>query len=215
VRVITNTSTGGTGALLAEHFAACGHDVVLLRAHTARPARCREETYGTFAELDAALGRLLGSETFEVVVHAAAVSDFAVEAVEVGGVERQPGQGKLGSDTAPTIRLKRNPKLLDTLRARSRNPAVCVVAFKLTQGADEEGARVAVGRLLAVGGADFVVHNDLAARGENGGAFPAGIWNRDGEIVAHCANRLALAEALERLCGGSIPGRAPAPSPKP
>ena len=61
VRVLTNTSTGRTGAAIAAHFARGGHDVVLLRAkHAARPeSPCREEIFGSFAELDETLGRLL------------------------------------------------------------------------------------------------------------------------------------------------------------
>ena len=35
VRVLTNTSTGRTGAGIASHFARCGHEVVLLRARNA------------------------------------------------------------------------------------------------------------------------------------------------------------------------------------
>ena len=54
VRVLTNTSTGGTGAGIATQLARRGHEVVLVRARSALPADgpCREETFGTFAELD-------------------------------------------------------------------------------------------------------------------------------------------------------------------
>jgi phosphopantothenoylcysteine decarboxylase/phosphopantothenate--cysteine ligase len=204
VRVLTNSSTGATGALIAEQFVQAGHDVALLRAGNARRAigRCREEVFESFAELDAALARLLGAEHFDVVIHAAAVSDFSVHAVEIGGVVHAPGHGKLPSDVAPTLRLRTNPKLLDSIRPRSRNPAVRIVAFKLTKGADAETARAAVQALLAGGATDFVVHNDLAVREKNGGAFPANIWNGRGEIVAKCADRGEIGKALETLLIG-------------
>ena len=143
---LMNTSTGATGALLAGHFSKAGHDVLLLRARNARPAggRSREELFTTFADLDAALARRLGAEDFDAVIHAAAVSDFSVEAIEVNGVTRPAGDAKLRSEVAPTIRLRRNPKLLDTIRSRSRNAAVRVIAFKLTHGADAEAVRAAV-----------------------------------------------------------------------
>lgn len=206
VRVITNLSTGATAAQIAEWFAGRGHEVTLLRARAAvRPAgRMRQEEFGAFAELDAALARLLRAQEFDAVIHAAAVSDFSVAAVEVDGAAVSPGQAKLSSAEPPTIRLKTNPKLLDTIRARSRNPHVRVVAFKLTHGADPGGARAAVAPLIASGAADFVVHNDLARR-EAGGTFPAEIWG-DGcggcTIVAHCAARGDIAPALALLLEG-------------
>ena len=207
VRMLTNTSTGQTGALLAEYFAQRGHDVVLLRARQARAAgaACREEMFTTFADLDAALTRRLAAEEFDAVIHAAAVSDFSIDAIEVDGVARPPGGGKLASDRAPVLRLRRNPKLLEALRGRSRNPALRVVAFKLTCGVDAGGVRAAVTALFAGGHADLVVHNDLAEREENGGAFPATIWSADGVLSAACADRRVLVAELEKLLTSDAP----------
>jgi phosphopantothenoylcysteine decarboxylase/phosphopantothenate--cysteine ligase len=203
VRVITNASTGNTGALLAEQFAQAGHEVVLLRARNARRAsgRCHEKSFDTFADLDAALADLLGGEHFDVVIHAAAVGDFSVHAIEINGTAQPPGRAKLPSDAAPTLRLRPNPKLLDSIRPRSRNPALRIVAFKLTQGASADQARAAVETLLASGAADLVVHNDLASREEHG-AFPAEIWDVKGQIVARCADRAEIGRALEKLLTG-------------
>jgi phosphopantothenoylcysteine decarboxylase/phosphopantothenate--cysteine ligase len=201
VRVLTNTSTGATAALIADHFSRCGHTVTLLRAHGARAADAgtRDETFGSFADLDDALGRLLGGESFDAVVHAAAVSDFSIETVLVDGRSQPPGHAKLASDVAPTLVLRSNPKLVDTLRARSRNPALRVVAFKLTHGATVAEAEAAVATLFARRSADWVVHNDLASREAEGGAFPADIWHAGRAEVTHCDDRSALATALEKL----------------
>jgi phosphopantothenoylcysteine decarboxylase / phosphopantothenate---cysteine ligase len=94
--------------------------------------------------------------------------------------------------------LKSNPKLVDTLRTRSANPRLIVVAFKLTQGAGADEARRAVHALFQHAGADFVVHNDLSAR-HNGADFPADIYRPDGSVAAHCATRRTLASSLEQL----------------
>jgi phosphopantothenoylcysteine decarboxylase / phosphopantothenate---cysteine ligase len=199
VRVIANTSTGETGALIAEHFARGGHDVVLLRAQNARRANGvrREETFSTFAELDAALTRVMGKDDFDAVIHAAAVSDFSVHAIEIDGTVQPPGRAKLRSDVAPVLRLRRNPKLLDRLRERSRNRGIRIVAFKLTRDASAEEIRTSVESLFASGSTDLVVHNDLAARNGDG-AFPADVWTREG-VVAHCAARGDIGHALEKL----------------
>jgi phosphopantothenoylcysteine synthetase/decarboxylase len=137
-------------------------------------------------------------------VHAAAVSDFSVREVEVAGAMSAPGQVKLRSDSTPILHLQRNPKLLDTLRARSRNPAVKVVAFKLTQGASAAEAQGAIRALFASGVADFVVHNDLASRTESG-AFPAQVWGSGEQPIARCDDRSAIAPALESALLGAVP----------
>jgi phosphopantothenoylcysteine decarboxylase/phosphopantothenate--cysteine ligase len=199
VRVLTNTSTGRTGAALAEHFARCGHAVVLLRARTAAPtvSAGREEVFDSFADLDAALTRLLGAERFDAIIHAAAVSDFGVEPVVVAGGVQSAGAAKLDSRSSPLLRLRPHPKLVDGLRARSSAP-LRVVAFKLTRGADAAAAQAAVAALFAHSGADFVVHNDLAARAD-GEKFPAEVYKPGGGPPEHCATRADLAVALERL----------------
>jgi phosphopantothenoylcysteine decarboxylase/phosphopantothenate--cysteine ligase len=200
VRVLTNLSTGGTGAEIASHFARCGHESVLLRAQNALAAgpRCREETFVTFADLEAALTRLLGSERFDAVIHAAAVGDFGIAEVVVDGKVQPVGRAKLDSGHPPLLRLKTNPKLVDQLRGFSRTP-IRVVAFKLTRGATPDEARAATLALLGSSGADWVVHNDLETRGEAGGAFPADIFNPDGTRAGHCDDREGLARSLERL----------------
>ena len=198
VRVLANSSTGATGAAIADHFFRMGHDVVMLRARTAQPpdGLVRVEIFDTFASLDAALRRVLEAEHFDVVIHAAAVSDFAVHSIEIDGKRYPPGTGKVRSDAEPVLRLRRNPKLLDLIRPRSRNPAVAVVAFKLTEGATPEVIRHSVQPLLA-NSADLVVHNDLAARADNG-TFPAEIWGSRG-VLERCRDREAIGPALERL----------------
>jgi len=198
VRVLTNTSTGATGAGIATQLTRVGHDVVLLRARNAVPADgpCREETFVTFAELATALDQLLGTERFDAVIHAAAVSDYAVETV-LNGTGRG---GKLVSGGAPVLQLRPNPRLVDRLRERSVAP-LTVVAFKLTHGTDAAQTEAAVRELFAHSGADYVVHNDFSAR-RSDGTFPADIYRPDGTVAGHCPSRAALAAELGRLLEG-------------
>ena len=205
VRVLTNTSTGGTGAGLATQLARRGHEVVLLRARGAVAADgpCREETFVTFAELDAALRRLLGAGRFDAVIHAAAVSDYGVDSViRADGVVPAGGSGKIESGCTPLLRLRPHPKLVDGLRGLSPHP-LAVVAFKLTHGADAGQAQAAVARLFEHSGTDYVVHNDLTA-GATPEARPATIHRPDGTVAAHCINRRALAGALVQLLEETI-----------
>ena len=206
VRVLTNTSTGRTGAGIAARLAYAGHEVVLLRARRSAPlaAPGREEYFESFADLQAALARLLQAEKFDAVIHAAAVSDFGVESVQVNGTPQPAGSAKLDSHSSPLLRLRPHPKLVDGLRELSAGP-LQVVAFKLTQDAAPESAAAAVRSLLAHSGADWVVHNDTGARGAAADAFPADIYGRAGAVVRHCATRTELAAALEQLVAGAGP----------
>ncbi|HEY1847779.1 MAG TPA: bifunctional phosphopantothenoylcysteine decarboxylase/phosphopantothenate--cysteine ligase CoaBC [Opitutaceae bacterium] len=199
VRILTNTSSGRTGAGIAERLANAGHEVVLLRARASAPAApgCREETFVTFADLEGALQHLLSTESFDAVVHAAAVSDFGVAEVASGG-RPLPARGKLDSDSDLAITLRPLPKLVDSLRARSCNEAIRVVAFKLTAGGDPADAQRAVAALFERSGAELVVHNDLSER-RDPDAFPSEIHFADGRTPERCATRERLASALERI----------------
>jgi phosphopantothenoylcysteine decarboxylase/phosphopantothenate--cysteine ligase len=209
VRVLTNMSTGRTGAGIAARMARGGHEVVLLRSSGSPPAPegCRDETFTTFGELDLALGRILSSGRFDAIIHAAAVGDFGVEEVLDGATGRPAPPGKLDSGSAPVIRLRPNPKLVGTLRSRSLDASVRIVAFKLTNGEDRAGALRAVDLLLAHSGADLVVHNDLAER-EGPDAFPSTIHFADGSAPERCETRPELADALERILSGDPAGAA-------
>lgn len=200
VRTIANFSTGRTGAALADHLRRAGHEVTLLRAHRAVAASpgVRDETFATFADLKAALRRLLAEEPYDAVVHAAAVSDYSVGEVVVNGRPAKSGVAKIESGQDVALRLVPNPKLVDQLRAWSGRPQLRVIAFKLTRGATPEAAAAAVRTLFGHSQADAVVHNDLAAIEPETGRFPATLWRADGSTEA-LSSREALADALERF----------------
>ena len=205
VRVLSNRSTGRTGALLASGFQAGGHHVTLLRGRSAvsAPAGVDEHVFGSFADLDRALTQILGHENFDTVIHAAAVSDYGIEAVIQAGVARPPGM-KLDSRQSVELRLVPHPKLVNTLRARSRNPNLRVVAFKLTDHAEAGAIRSALDALWAEAAPDLIVHNDLADQGETADDFPAVIHVRKTAASTRCARRTDLAAALETCLLKSI-----------
>lgn len=173
VRFIGNHSTGRTAAVLADALADRGFDVTWLGGAVAQAPEAVEdlERYESFSDLEAALRRRLETESFDAVIHAAAVSDFSVAGIDGNDPGAAPshgspvGAGKIGSGSAMTLHLAPNPKLLPQLRGWSRNPALRVVGFKLTVAADEAGVNRAVQRLFAGDACDLVVHNDLAEIG--------------------------------------------------
>ena len=198
VRYIGNLSTGQTACVLAEALTRTGHQVTWLGAeHAARPQHVgRVETYVTFAELAAQLKRLLSGQVFDVVVHAAAVGDFSVERIERNGAPGPMAATKLPSDSALTLHLKPNPKLLDQLRTWSANPAIQIIGFKLTDGADQEQQARAISRLFDAAGVDAVVHNDLEEI--RGGKHPFRVHTSAGDPLP-CAGHVELANRIEHL----------------
>ena len=101
----------------------------------------RLERLESFADLEAQLRSLLGSGEYDVVIHAAAVSDFSVASIkstEPGVVDNSGG--KLSSESGLVLHLKPNPKLLDSLKSWSGKSALQVIGFKLTDTEDTQQA---------------------------------------------------------------------------
>ena len=207
VRFITNFSSGTTGASLADAFAAAGWEVTLVRARDAmRPtsAAVAQVSYSSVADLDDACRRELAQRSYDVVVHAAAVSDFVVGAIVVDGVRHDaPLAGKLDSAHGLSVELVPSPKILPRLRGYSRNDAVVVVGFKLTNGATTDEATTAVRRQFETAGVDAVVHNDLTEMDHAHDRHVATLWIA-GEPAARAASNAELAALLVGLVGERV-----------
>jgi phosphopantothenoylcysteine synthetase/decarboxylase len=202
VRVITNSSTGGTGALIADVFAKRGAEVFLVRAEGAvKPVEpsIKQQTFCTSSDLDSICQQILSSRDIDLIIHAAAVSDFVVESVEIDGVSHAaPISTKLSSSAALSVHLRPGKKILPHLKNYSRNRSVRLVGFKLTNGATQADAQRAIQAVFA-SGADWVVHNDLRTIDTH----RANVWSANGE-VAECASLEHLARHL-LLLGNDVP----------
>jgi phosphopantothenoylcysteine synthetase/decarboxylase len=165
VRCITNIFSGRTGAAIAVEAHRLGHHVTLLTSHPeavlevgARVAitdeRWRTWSYIYFHDLDQLMGRALTNESFDALIHCAAVSDY----LPAGVFAPRPGT-RLNTETGkwhgdpPTmqdraaakvksnepelwLRLTRAPKLVDKVR-REWNFRGVLVKFKLEVGIEE------------------------------------------------------------------------------
>lgn len=201
VRFIGNRSSGLTASVLADELSAAGHRVTWLGAGDAvRPAMAGELLFfESFAELEHQLRTLLGSVEYDVVIHAAAVSDFSVASLETleGGLLPADG-GKLSSGSDLVLRLKRNPKLLDSLKGWSANSGIEVIGFKLTDTDDREQRLAAVHKQLDNPAVDAVVHNDLSDISETNHVFRL---HRNGQKPFECGSKSELALTINQLLG--------------
>ena len=201
VRYIGNMSSGSTASRLADKLVAMGHEVTWLGAEDAiRPALVSKMlTYYSFADLEACLQKLLAPGDHDVVIHAAAVSDFSVASVETDdGKALQNQQEKLPSDSDLLLRLERNPKLLSQFKAWSGNPRLQVFGFKLTDTQDSRQRIAAVKKQFEHSRVDAVAHNDLQDINEK--AHPFYLHAPMKEPV-YCKDSEALAEAMDKLLG--------------
>lgn len=167
VRCVTNTSTGKTSAIIADYFSRQGCQVTVLTAASAiKPqGRCTIRSFVSGADLGHLLEEELTTQEYQLVIHAAAVSDFIPETVIMDGVSVAAGpEGKIPSGSSMTLTFKAAPKLADRIKGWAkegghREPTV--VCFKLTSGADPEKVLAACKAILSRGAADFVIANDI------------------------------------------------------
>ncbi len=195
-RFITNMSTGRTGRIIAERFAASGCKTVCLCAHgAARPsgANITVKEFTTFKDLDLLLRRVLKEQAFDAVVHLAAVSDYSPASIEAGGKTFKPGRTAKLDSKAPELKLvlKKNFKIIDRIKkyAAVESPELLLIGFKLTSGAAP--ARV-LEKVRALASADLVAHNDLEEMKKKH------VFHlyRDGARLADCAGPEELADRL-------------------
>lgn len=206
-RVMTNTSSGHTGRVLAEELASRGCSVLCLCAAGAeRPAGAgvRVADYASFSELDGALRAALKKERFDAVIHLAAVSDYSPALIEAGGRKYRPGRdAKLSSSPAELrVTLRRNFKIIDRLKsyaAAGNRPEPFLVGFKLTANASP--AQV-LSKVRALSAADLVVHNDTAEM-KKGRIFHV---YRSGRKISDCNGAERLAKELFKLIRLGIKG---------
>ncbi|WP_294429256.1 phosphopantothenoylcysteine decarboxylase [uncultured Treponema sp.] len=202
VRVVTNSSSGRTSAELAEELFAKGFEVTLITAKSAikpQVSSINMRFFETGEELAVAIRKELTSCQYDAVIHAAAVSDFVPETIQIAGETIKAGKNakKLPSGGEMTVTFKASPKIADSLHEWAKiggNANAKVVCFKLLNNADEEAKTKAVSSLFGHSKADFVVYNDLSQITKE--SHPFKILKTNGECVATGNTNAEMADAL-------------------
>jgi phosphopantothenate-cysteine ligase/phosphopantothenoylcysteine decarboxylase/phosphopantothenate--cysteine ligase len=165
VRCITNVFSGWTGARLAGEASKRGHTVTLLTSHpevvVVPASRARQapdlhvRPYRTFEELETLMAAFIMEGAYDVVIHAAAVSDYQVAGIYALGAGTRfdleamtwaaadhlvlvdATSGKVKSHHPELwVRLRPAPKLVDKIRSQWGFGGV-LVKFKLEVGVTE------------------------------------------------------------------------------
>lgn len=242
VRAITNTSSGKTALLIARVIKALNPAaaVTYLMAERAVQPKiegkpktaggkagrvCKTKTAGaastdcdsarnfsSCASLQKLLRAELSAKPYDLIFHAAAVSDYSVQSLVVDGKEFKPGKvAKITGAKNVRVNLKLNPKLLAEIPAlaKKKNKGAVVVGFKLTSNASEAEREKAVQKLFAEKNPpDFVISNDLSEITPK--SHPCVLWRagdktqsafkaKKGGAAASGANKQAVAIARGQI----------------
>ena len=156
VRFLTNISTGITGEKIASLLSELGFDVTLDLAQSSSVKTNSSYTvsrFDSFESLADLMKSQLSQKKYDLVIHSAAVGDFSIDKIE----------GKMSSTDDQTIRLKKNPKLVNHVKKWSLNKNLKLVAFKLTSHATDQQLKEKVEKILEESNADLVVQNDVSS----------------------------------------------------
>jgi len=128
VRVITNRSTGELAIALADCFGRAGHQVTLFLGQGAIFRQTGAVAFERNEDLDALLESVERPATVDLVLHAAALSDFGVERVSEEGACTTASKITSAARSLE-LRLVPKPKLIGKLRRLF--PSAFIVGWKL------------------------------------------------------------------------------------
>ncbi len=153
VRVMTNRSTGRTGAEIVRAIHARGAEVTLLAgagmAASLRAPASQVVTFTTVDSLMNCLAKIGDLSTYAAVVNCAAISDYTTE----------PQEGKIASGSEPLkIELRPAPRVNAAIRERFSG---LLVGFKLEAGADDTTLVARARNRMSEGRLDLIVANRL------------------------------------------------------
>jgi len=184
VRVISNISSGEMGHTLCRLLLAQRAKVTLLQGpttHGFQHSKITLRTFTYFEELSALLSQELRRHHYDIVIHAAAVSDYQLK--------KASGQ-KISSElSCLRLNLVPTPKLIT--RIKKINPKVFLVGFKLQTCNDATLLFKNTKKLIAKTSCDMVVANILTNKN-----YKAFLINKDNKLMASANSRKKIAEKL-------------------
>jgi phosphopantothenoylcysteine decarboxylase / phosphopantothenate---cysteine ligase len=190
VRVLSNCSTGKMGHLLASRISKVGGEVTLLEGPVERRWKSKTVKVIPFQYFED-LERLIDEEAtkgYDVVVHAAAVSDYRLTT---------PYHGKISSNRKSlSLRLDPTPKLINAFK--KLNPNCLLVGFKLEPDLNPDRLSLIVGRLKRDAGCDVIIANSLSDQA----GYQGVIMDSQGLILDQAHSRSTMAEKITRVLEG-------------
>jgi phosphopantothenoylcysteine decarboxylase / phosphopantothenate---cysteine ligase len=191
MRVISNRSSGRLGQLLAEECLKSKARVTVLQGPVAQKLRVKGvdvKSFTYFEELEKLLKNAL-KEKYDVVIHAAAVSDY--RPLSIGKGKLRSGKNRL------RLILKPTKKLIHLIKRQC--PSAFLVGFKLEADIDQKKAAERTRNLFTQARCDLVLANT-----SNGSAYKGFIFDREGACLAKASSRKQMAKRLIRTLRNAL-----------
>ncbi len=182
VRKITNISTGRTALEIADLLAKNSCDVHVLKSVSAisLTGDFSEKTFQTYQQLQDLLKDKLENEKWDFIIHAAAVSDFKIDSIEVNDEKLPQSVPKIPSADKLDLHLTKYPKLLNQLKIWSQNKNAQVISFKLSSADFYEQQKTESAAQFA--SSDWVISNAQKDLAEKGPGRNFRVFSKDSEI---------------------------------
>lgn len=183
VRGHTNLSKGIMGCYLAEEALKQGANVIYMHGYFAKlPVNAAQMTLVSFEgieDLGAKLKYAVQQQGVDIVIMAAAGSDWLVDKVFDQSGNEMTEQGKMPSDEPPIIHFKKAPKILAQIK--TWQPAVTLVGFKLEATTEVAELVARATKRMQSSQASFMVAN--SSKSLYGEHEPHWIIDAAGEVV--------------------------------
>ncbi len=201
IRYISNISSGNTAACIAEYLSRRGHKVIFLHSENSRipESECELITFTDYLSLSKIVDRIVAGESIDVVIHAAAVSDYKVENITVGDRSSDKAfETKIESENEGlVVQFERTQKILNNIKTKALSKNIKLVSFKFTVNHNDIDLQQAIDKQIKDSGSDFVVHTDLNSRTDDR-QYNFDIYDTEGKI--QCGRTaIELAVMLEKI----------------
>ncbi|MGG2091969.1 phosphopantothenoylcysteine decarboxylase [Bacillus sp. S13(2024)] len=161
VRGHTNLSTGRMGRLLAEEALKVGASVIYLHGYFAEKPETADNlssySFEGIIDLQDKMKQIITSEKIDIVIMAAAGSDWIVDKIVDRDGNIMNEIGKLSSEMPPVIHFKKAPKVLAQIK--QWDPNVVLAGFKLESGVNQQELVNRAQARMKGSQADFMVAN--------------------------------------------------------
>lgn len=163
VRGHTNLAKGTIGKLIAEEALDQGANVIYLHGYfsikpeVGNQQNLQLQSFEGIQDLQEKMKEIIIQQKIDVVVMAAAGSDWIVDYMVDQNGDVLSSDGKISSDNPPIIHLKKAPKVLRQIK--SWNPDLLLVGFKLESNLDKEALVERAEIRMGESAADYMIAN--------------------------------------------------------
>lgn len=197
VRGHTNLAKGTVGKLIAEEALSQGANVIYLHGYfSVKPEGGNQEnlqlqSFEGIQDLQEKMKEIITQQEIEVVIMAAAGSDWVVDYMLDQNGDVLSSAGKISSDNPPIIHLKKAPKVLRQIK--SWNPDLLLVGFKLESNLDKEALVERAKIRMGESAADYMIANSSDSLYTNNATHY--IIDKEKNII-ECKNKKETSEVI-------------------